>query len=72
MHLRCLLGLIFWRMWKRAFVLQHLSKVATVDPSVTKAALDEMLSLIGWLFTKALTLHGFLRCRKSLIAYEVS
>jgi hypothetical protein len=33
-------------MWQRPFVLEHLSKIATVDPPAAGRTADEMLGLV--------------------------
>jgi hypothetical protein len=38
--------LILWRVWQRAFVLEHLSKIAAVDPAAAGRASDEMICLV--------------------------
>jgi hypothetical protein len=43
---RALLSLIFSRVRQRPFVLEHLTKVAHIDPPVALRAADEMLGFI--------------------------
>jgi hypothetical protein len=42
------LRLILRRVRQRAFVLEHLSKIAAVDPAAAGRAPEEMLGLARW------------------------
>jgi len=51
---RLSLRLILRRVWQRPFVLEHLSKIAAVDPAAAGRAPEEMLGLARWRIADAL------------------
>jgi hypothetical protein len=42
--------LVLCRVWERTFVLEHLAKIAAIDPASASRAADEMLGFVlGWI-----------------------